>query len=124
MRRLPIQELAMRPLELKELGDDGCLVLFDNVDALPCKELEEAVRHAMPVIATKGCHARCSMLIVSYSPTNGIKSRVLLSEMHAFVCYAHSAKCHVHQVFTGKIRRYGKGPSYRCQEITLSVVHV
>ena len=92
MRRLPIQDLVERPLVLEELGDDGCLVLFDDVDALPTREEQDAVHNAMSVIATMGRHARCSMLFASHSPTNinGIKSRVLLSEMHAFVCYPHA----------------------------------
>lgn len=90
MRRLSIYSLVDRPLELEELGKEGCLILFDDIDALD-KESDLAVHDAITKIATMGRHALCSMLIASHTPTNGLKTRIILSEMHAFVCFSHGA---------------------------------
>jgi hypothetical protein len=90
MRRLSIDSLVERPLELDELGKDGSLILFDDIDALD-KETDLAVHDAITKIATMGRHALCSMIIASHTPTNGLKTRVILSEMHAFVCFSHGA---------------------------------
>jgi hypothetical protein len=90
MRRMPIASLVEHPLELDELGDNGCLILFDDIDALD-KASDLAVHDAISKIATMGRHKLCSMLIASHTPTNGLKTRVILSEMHAFVCFSHGA---------------------------------
>lgn len=90
MRRMAIDSLVMEPLELSELGKDGCLILFDDIDALD-KDGDLAVHDAITKIATMGRHACCSMVIASHTPTNGLKTRVILSEMHAFVCFSHGA---------------------------------
>ena len=90
MRRLSITSLLDHPLEIDELGKNGSLILFDDIDALD-KESDLAVHDAITKIATMGRHALCSMLIASHTPTNGLKTRVILSEMHAFVCFSHGA---------------------------------
>ena len=90
MRRLSLHSLIERPLALEELGSNGSLIMFDDIDALDTAT-DTAVFDAIKKIATMGRHARCSMLVASHASTSGLKTRVILNEMHGFVCFNHGA---------------------------------
>ena len=88
MHRLNCESLLQRPLEISECRDS--LILIDDVDGLD-KPLAEAVHKAVMTIATEGRHENVSMLYSTHSTTMGAKSRVLLNEMHSYVCFPHGA---------------------------------
>ena len=88
MHRISVESLLQRPLEILECRDS--LILIDDVDGLD-KPLAEAVRRSMMTIATEGRHENTSMLYSTHSTTMGAKSRVLLNEMHSYVCFPHGA---------------------------------
>ena len=88
MRRISCESLLQRPLTIDECRDS--LVMIDDIDGLD-KLLAEAVHKAVMTIATEGRHENASMLYSTHSTTMGAKSRVLLNEMHSYVCFPHGA---------------------------------
>ena len=111
MRRMSVESLVEKPMSLEELGDAGCLILFDDIDALD-KATDVAVFDMLQKIATMGRHMRCSMLIASHANTSGHKTRVLLNEMDGFVCFSHGAS---NRAINYLLENYGSCSKEQCK---------
>ena len=89
--RLNIPSLLEEEPDIEDFRD--CLVIVDDVDALPKKELD-AVNTLVNDIAITGRHTNTSMLYLSHHITNYSKTRLILNEATCYVVYPQTTSRH------------------------------
>lgn len=94
-KRVKVETLVDNPItDLKELnGDEGCLLLVDDVDTFE-KNTLEAVQQLIDDVAALGRHTKTSMCVMTHRLTNYSKTRLLLNETTHFCVYPQSTSYH------------------------------
>lgn len=101
LRRINVETLVQRPLELDELHE--ALVLIDDVEGM-AKPAADAVLRTAELIASQGRHTHTSLLYSTHLASHGQRTRLLLSEMQSYVCFAHGCS---YSGLKGLLERYG-----------------
>lgn len=89
--RLNIQTLVDDPPDIEEFRDS--LVIIDDVDALPKKQLD-AVRTLANDISITGRHTVTSLLWLSHHITDYSRTRLILNEATCYVVYPQTTSRH------------------------------
>ena len=85
------------PIEVEDLKNS--LVIFDDVDSIPNKELKNAVYCILDSILTTGRHFSISCIVTNHLPTGGHLTRQILNECHMVCYFPHSGN-------NGKLKKF------------------
>ena len=89
IKRLKISELVEDPIEDIEKELPNCLVIFDDLETLPKKDLE-VINRFRDKLLTCGRHSNTSVGLLYHSLFDGTKSRLMISEQDVTTFFPQS----------------------------------
>lgn len=100
IRRIRLDTLLEAPLQLEELRQ-SLLIVDDALEGTLSKELEEAIWKLINLVCSQGRHEMISCWINAHLVSNGAKTRLLLSESHYYVTFAHGTSASAYRWLLG-----------------------
>jgi hypothetical protein len=85
-------DLIENPIEPSELRD--CLVIFDDTDTIPDKDLKEAINNLKDDLLETGRHENVYVVISSHLINKNKESRVVLNECHQIIVFPSSGSAY------------------------------
>lgn len=81
--------LITEPIEVNDIKD-GSIILFDDVDTISDKKLQNAITSIQNQIYSIGRHKSLTILSAQHLINNGSSTRIVLNEMNCFVFFPSS----------------------------------
>lgn len=100
------QKIVDDPIQLNELKDS--LVIFDDIDAFPEKEISKALNHLRDTIMTTGRHENIAVISTTHLLLEGDKSKKAITQAFTVVLFPSTGGKYHATEFLKRYMGYGK----------------
>lgn len=94
VRRVMIDESLVESPLVSDDFEPGSFLVFDDVDSIPSKAVQNAVYATLCDVLNTGRHRGLNVAVTSHIACDGVKTRPILNEAHVYVVFPHGSSAH------------------------------